>query len=403
MWRWLTLTVFLTGEFGSTAVSREAKRDDDCTPCLASSPASDATAPPAFGSSAAREPEPLISTDYLKLIWADTSETASAPWRWDGGDWRDLGLIGGGVVLGMAALDKPIRDVAQRNRSTSSDRFFTHIQRFGTKQYGLPVLAGFYAYGEFAGDNESKTVALDGLSASLISALVTSSIKGLVGRTRPSSGRGPHYFAPLQDDYSFPSGHATGAFTFASVIATHYDSIWVDTAAYGIAGLVGIARIQQDAHWATDVVGRTDRRFHRPSSRAVQSEMARRSSGARPNHQQRWSAGAPDLDVLTAEDFLRPVRFHKLANLPRVERPTQFAARICIVQYRHTRAVARFEYRIVVDEYAREIGYTSLREQCERLVAKLAVIALVEDQVHVRIGIGSGVDIIYARPRSAIN
>lgn len=200
-----------------------------------------------------REPERLVSTAYLRLVWADATETATEPLRWDGDDWRNVGLIGGGLVLGMAFLDKPIRDAAQRNRSASSDRFFVRVQRFGTKQYGLPVLAGFYGYGEFADDYEAKTVALDGLSASLISALVTSSIKGVVGRARPNSGLGPHHFAPLQGDYSFPSGHATGAFTFASVIASHYDSIWVDATAYGIAGLVGIARIQQDAHWASDV------------------------------------------------------------------------------------------------------------------------------------------------------
>lgn len=200
------------------------------------------------------EPESLLSIDYLKLIWADARETAIEPLRWDGDDWRNAGLIGGGLVLSMAFLDKPIRNDAQRNRSRSADRFFVDIQKFGTKQYGLPVLAGFYAYGEFADDYESKAVALDGLSASVITALVTSSIKGIIGRARPYTGLGPHHFSPLQGDYSFPSGHATGAFAFASVIASHYDSVWVDVTAYGIAGLVGVARIEQDAHWTSDVV-----------------------------------------------------------------------------------------------------------------------------------------------------
>jgi membrane-associated phospholipid phosphatase len=128
------------------------------------------------------------------------------------------------------------------------------VQKFGTKQYGLPVLLGFYGYGALADDNEAKAVALDGFSASVISALVTSSIKGVVGRARPYAALGPHHFAPLQGDYSFPSGHATGAFAFASAIATHYDSAWVGVTAYGIAGLVGVARIEQDAHWTSDVV-----------------------------------------------------------------------------------------------------------------------------------------------------
>jgi len=198
--------------------------------------------------------ESLISRDYLRLFWLDTRETVTAPLHWDRNEWRDFGMIGGGLVLTAAFLDKPIHDAAQRGRSPGSDKFFTDVQRFGTKQYGLPVLAAFYGYGAFADDDESKQVALDGLSASLISGLVSSGIKGIVGRARPNSGHGPGTFAPFKHDYSFPSGHATGAFAFASVIAAHYDSPWVDATAYGIAGLVGIARIRLNAHWTSDVI-----------------------------------------------------------------------------------------------------------------------------------------------------
>ena len=198
--------------------------------------------------------ESPLSIDYLRLLWADTVETATSPLHWDRDEWRDLALITGGLVVTTAVLDKPIKDLAQRNRSKSSDRFFRDIEKFGTKQYGLPLLAGFYGYGALADDYEAKTVALDGFSASILSALATSAIKGVVGRKRPNTGLGPGHFSPFQGDYSFPSGHATGAFAFASVIATHYDSPWVDATAYGVAGLVGLARIRLNAHWASDVV-----------------------------------------------------------------------------------------------------------------------------------------------------
>jgi membrane-associated phospholipid phosphatase len=201
------------------------------------------------------EPEFLLSTGYLNLLWADTKEIATEPLRWDGDDWRNFALIGGGLAVTAAVIDKPVRDAAQRNRSASSDRFFRRIERFGTKQYGLPVLAGFYAYGEFTDDYNAKTTALDGVSASVISGVATSVLKGVFGRSRPNTGKGPHDFRPFNGGASFPSGHTTGAFAFASVIAAHYDSPWVDTTAYGVASLVGLARIQLDAHWASDVVG----------------------------------------------------------------------------------------------------------------------------------------------------
>jgi len=247
MWRVLSLVVFAL----ACAEGRAATADDWYAPELIAKTDSD----PAEARPATPPPvENPISIDYLKLLWADTVETATGPLHWDHDEWRDLALIGGGLVVTAAVLDKPIKDLAQRNRSNSSDRFFRDIEKFGTKQYGLPLLAGFYGYGALADDNEAKAVALDGFSASIISSLATSAIKGVVGRRRPNTGMGPHSFSPFQGDYSFPSGHATGAFAFASVIATHYDSPWVDATAYGVAGLVGLARIQLNAHWASDVV-----------------------------------------------------------------------------------------------------------------------------------------------------
>lgn len=233
-------------------VARAAQPDDSFSrSAFATSPD---TAASDTASETRAEPESPVSVDYLKLIWADAKETATEPLRWDGGDWRNFGLISGGLAVTAALIDKPIRNAAQRGRSPGSDDFFVRIQRFGTKQYGVPVLAGFYVYGAIADDYESKAVALDGFSADVLSALVTSTIKGVVGRARPNTGHGPGHFSPLQGDYSFPSGHATGAFAFASVIASHYDSPWVDATAYGIAGLVGVARIRLDAHWTSDVI-----------------------------------------------------------------------------------------------------------------------------------------------------
>jgi len=247
MWRALSLVVLAL----ACADAYAAAADDWYAPELIAKVDADpaethpATPPPV---------ENPVSFDYLKLLWADTVETATGPLHWDRDEWRDLALIGGGLVVTAAVLDKPIKDLAQRNRSKSSDRFLRDIEKFGTKQYGLPLMAGFYGYGALADDNEAKAVALDGVSASIISALATSAIKGVVGRRRPNTGMGSHSFSPFQGDYSFPSGHATGAFAFASVIATHYDSPWVDATAYGVAGLVGLARIQLNAHWASDVV-----------------------------------------------------------------------------------------------------------------------------------------------------
>ena len=53
---------------------------------------------------------------------------------------------------------------------------------------------------------------------------------------------------------SFPSGHASQAFAVATAIAENYPVWWVQTLCYGGAGLVGYARIEQNDHYASDVV-----------------------------------------------------------------------------------------------------------------------------------------------------
>jgi membrane-associated phospholipid phosphatase len=38
----------------------------------------------------------------------------------------------------------------------------------------------------------------------------------------------------------------------ASVIAAHYDPLWVKISSYGVASLVGMARIYEHGHWTSD-------------------------------------------------------------------------------------------------------------------------------------------------------
>jgi membrane-associated phospholipid phosphatase len=77
----------------------------------------------------------------------------------------------------------------------------------------------------------------------LVAQLILSALKILVGEMRPD-GR---FFD------SFPSGHATASFAFATVLLSAFPRwgwLWVIFAA-----LVGISRILVNAHWWHDVVG----------------------------------------------------------------------------------------------------------------------------------------------------
>jgi len=73
-------------------------------------------------------------------------------------------------------------------------------------------------------------------------ALMTQGIKVAVHRTRRDEGR-----------FSFPSGHASGTFATATVLQREFG--WrVGLPAYGLAAYVAESRVQENCHYASDVI-----------------------------------------------------------------------------------------------------------------------------------------------------
>jgi membrane-associated phospholipid phosphatase len=95
------------------------------------------------------------------------------------------------------------------------------------------------------------------------SAIVDLAIKAVTRRKRPSDVAPG---APFNDTFfsggkspfkgsSFPSGHAAGAFSVATVIARRYGSRhrWVPWVAYGAASAISFSRVATSAHFPSDV------------------------------------------------------------------------------------------------------------------------------------------------------
>lgn len=84
------------------------------------------------------------------------------------------------------------------------------------------------------------------------SALVNGGIKSLFGRSRPVvATERPHALRqPLTS--SFPSGHASAAFTAAALLS---DGTRAKPLFYAVAGIVALSRVHVRIHHASDVVG----------------------------------------------------------------------------------------------------------------------------------------------------
>lgn len=97
-----------------------------------------------------------------------------------------------------------------------------------------------------ASTNNSKSLYLAGLMArsTFSSALTTNILKYSVREKRPD---------PSNAKNSFPSGHTTTAFAFASVVGYQHGPCW-GSASYLMASLVGLSRLNDNAHYAHDVI-----------------------------------------------------------------------------------------------------------------------------------------------------
>src|SRR5437763_11405014 len=196
--------------------------------------------------------EDLFKKNYWFLVILDTKEVFTAPARWDTRDWLVLGGVAAGIGT-VAAFDEDIEHAIRGARNNTITNIFDNIQPLGN-EYAIGIVGTFYLYGEIFKDPRAKTTALDAISASAIaSGIVTNSFKYVIGRGRPTDGKGAYNFRPFSGQDSFSSGHTTEAFALASVISEHYDTPWVQVTSYGLASAVGYARLNNNRQWPFDV------------------------------------------------------------------------------------------------------------------------------------------------------
>ena len=194
-----------------------------------------------------------FSLRVSKTLLRDLVYAVTSPARWDGKDWLILGA-GVAAVAAVSLADGDVRTQVQHIQNTSANNVAGQIRQFGGP-YSYGVLGLFLAGGEVFDNGPAKAVFIDGAGATLVSGGIALGLKYVVGRNRPPAEKGNSYFQPFSNSAaSFPSGETTQAFAVGSVIASHYDEWWIKGASYGIASLVGMARIYEDAHWTSDAL-----------------------------------------------------------------------------------------------------------------------------------------------------
>ena len=185
---------------------------------------------------------------------ADAVSLGTAPLHWTKGEWARFAAAAG-IVAALAMQDERISAEFERGRSARTDAVANVVTPFGA---WIPVglSAGILGSGLLLGNVSLRETGRDAIEAEILAAgIVTPVLKEVSGRSRPNQGEGDgDEFRPFSSGRSFPSGHATEAFAFASVIAAHYRGWVVPTLAYALASGAALARVHSRAHFASDVV-----------------------------------------------------------------------------------------------------------------------------------------------------
>jgi membrane-associated phospholipid phosphatase len=181
-------------------------------------------------------------------------------------------LLVGVFTLGTAAVAPLDRQVAKRLQDPGTqENQFLRTAATGFRILAVPgsLLAGvgLYTLGRADGQQRLQALGLHSVESILIASILGGAIKIVAGRARPhvdiDNPADYQLFRGLTNETyrAFPSGHTINAFAFASTVTRETQfwwphSVWyVGTVMYSGATLMGLSRIYNNQHWASDVIG----------------------------------------------------------------------------------------------------------------------------------------------------
>jgi len=187
-----------------------------------------------------------------RLYLDDARSLLTTPLHWGSEDrLRAAGVVG--LVGGLMIFDERLASESQERRSSFTNRVSRITTGLGSAD--AFVLSGsLLASGIIFHERRLSLMGREAIEASLFSGLITSILKPAFGRQRPVTSNNETVFEPGSRNYSFPSGHSTEAFSVASVVAARSEGWVVPTLAYTAASFVAFDRVNDRAHFPSDVV-----------------------------------------------------------------------------------------------------------------------------------------------------
>ena len=168
------------------------------------------------------------------------------------------GAYAGTTYLTYRFFDTKIQQAVQANRSSAVSRVSAAIGHAGLGSSNLIITGITGVVGIAAKNDRLKKAAIILAGSHVINDFITEQFKTTFQRHRPNTGDAYNTFdwrGGPGINQSFFSAHTSNCFCTATVFAMCCpDKKWVAVAGYSVAALVGLSRIYDNAHWASDVL-----------------------------------------------------------------------------------------------------------------------------------------------------
>jgi hypothetical protein len=196
-------------------------------------------------------PASLSPAIFLRNLAADQKAIWTSPFK---ARIEDLNWLvpAAGVTAGLINADAELS-----SRLSGTGTLSKHSSTISNA--GVLIAVGgtgsLYFLGRLRSDDHEQETGIVAGEAALNSVVVVETLKLLTRRQRPAEGSGQGKFGSgTASNSSFPSIHATLAWSAASVLSHEYPGVLTQTLAYGLATGVSVARVTGKDHFPSDVV-----------------------------------------------------------------------------------------------------------------------------------------------------
>ncbi len=155
-------------------------------------------------------------------------------------------IISGGLI----ASDRKTGDLLPN--TADQTRWSGRVSQMGAAYTLAGASGAMYLFGKATADKHATETAWLGMQALAHTQLLTFGLKQITQRARPPDAE--HRGGFWKGGDSFPSGHASSSFAFATVFAYEYrHHIAVPITAYTLASAVSLSRLSARRHWVSDI------------------------------------------------------------------------------------------------------------------------------------------------------